>query len=140
MTDFIHPALIMVIGALLLPFIPGKTSRNPFLLVVPALVAMQQDVARQITAMRRGLRGRSIGLRAALTLGWVLCLGWLAATLGWAVTVGSLPGPVIAALPVLQSWSPELAGLVLFVAGAGIVAFGIYAVSAVAYLWARKRA
>ncbi len=110
------------------------------LLVVPALVAMQQDVARQITAMRRGLRGRSIGLRAALTLGWILCLGWLVATLGWAIAVGSLPGPLISALPVLQSWSPELAGLVLFIAGAGTVAFGIYAVAAAAYVWSRKRA
>lgn len=110
------------------------------LLVVPALVAMQQDVARQITAMRRGLRGRSIGLRAALAAGWALCLGWLVVTLGWAIAVGSLPGPVIVMLPAVQTWSPELAGLVLFVAGAGLVALGIYIVAAATYAWSRKRA
>lgn len=37
MTDFFHPGLIMMVGALLLPFLPGKTSKNPFLLLVPAL-------------------------------------------------------------------------------------------------------
>ncbi len=37
MTDFIHPGFIMIAGALLLPFIPGKTAKNPFLLIVPAL-------------------------------------------------------------------------------------------------------
>ncbi len=36
MTSFIHPALIMIIGALLLPFIRG-VFRKPFLLLIPVL-------------------------------------------------------------------------------------------------------
>ena len=35
-TDFIHPAFILIIGALLLPFIMGPL-RKPYLILVPIL-------------------------------------------------------------------------------------------------------
>ncbi|MEP4987818.1 MAG: efflux RND transporter permease subunit [Paracoccaceae bacterium] len=109
------------------------------LLVVPALVAMQQDVARQITAMRRAMHGRSASLRVALAVGWILSAGWLVFTLGWAIAIGTLPAPVLSLLPALQSWSPQSAGLVLFVAGAGVVALGTYLIALAAYGLSRKR-
>ncbi len=68
------------------------------LLVVPALVAMQQDVGRQVRALRRavraGRRGRWIGgfawaMMAAVT-------GLFAATIGWWAVTGGLPMPLAA--------------------------------------------
>jgi multidrug efflux pump subunit AcrB len=92
------------------------------LLVVPALIAVQNDVARPMTALRRALRGGHAGMRWLVGATGVALLGWMAATLGWAVLTGALPGPVLAWWPQLAGLAPLSAGLALFVAGAlGIV-------------------
>lgn len=110
------------------------------LLVVPSLLAMQQDVRRQIGAMRRGFRSRAPGLRVALGLGWTATLAWMIATLGWAIALGSLPQPILEYLPQLQLWSPMIAGMLLFIAGAAAIAFATYLVSVAGFLVARRRA
>ena len=46
------------------------------LLVVPALVAAQHDIGRQIRAMRRAMRARAGGLRLGILALWVLVVLW----------------------------------------------------------------
>jgi len=105
------------------------------LLVVPSLIAVQQDIARQVAALRTALRFREPRLR-----GWITALalalgGWLAATLGWVAVTGGLPAPL--AWPGLE---PLPAALLLFVLGAVVVALVGYVVAALAVLLARRRA
>ncbi len=98
------------------------------LLVVPALVAAQHDVKRQVTSLRHALRTRGlhlpvIGTGAAL-------LGWLGLVLGWPVVTGA-PHPVLAeALPMLAGAAPVAAGLALFLVGAAVLTLAVYVVSA----------
>ena len=68
------------------------------LLVVPAILAMQQDVAKQITALRRAARALPRHPVMALGLGaLVLALaGLFAATLGSALVTGDMIGPLAA--------------------------------------------
>ncbi len=106
------------------------------LLVVPALVAMQADVHRPLSALRRALGagpGRSTPggviqtqarrVRGLLRFGVVAALGWLATTIGAVVTTGALPEPLAQVLPVL---SPERAALVLFIGGVMALAVVLY--------------
>ena len=65
------------------------------LLIVPALVASQQDVGRMMRSLRRGvLGGRSKGVTAVLALSLVLSGGVLAATVGHLVLRGELWAPL----------------------------------------------
>ncbi|XDA99294.1 efflux RND transporter permease subunit [Sulfitobacter sp. LCG007] len=107
------------------------------LLVVPALVACQHDVHRQITAMSRGLRAPVAGLRRGLALLWLLVLAWGAATLGHAAWTGNLPAALLALLPALGSLPAGLAALLAFAAGVAGLALAGYAVSALA--WGMRR-
>ena len=92
------------------------------LLVVPALIAVQRDVARPMTAMRRAVAGSHRGMRWLVGVTGVLLLGWMGATLGWAVVTGGLPERVLSLVPQLADMGAMRAGLVLFVSGAlGIV-------------------
>jgi hypothetical protein len=99
------------------------------LLVVPALIAAQNDIARQIAAMRRGLRAPVVGLRWGMVALWALMLGWGALTLGWTFWQGA-PWPTLAAL--LPGTSPGLgSALGLFLLGAGVIALLGYTVGMV---------
>ncbi len=92
------------------------------LLVVPALIAVQNDVARPMAALRRALRGSHRGMRWLVGVTGAVLLGWLAATLGSAVVSGALPEQVMGLVPQLDGMGAMRAGLVLFVGGAlGIV-------------------
>jgi len=92
------------------------------LLIVPALVAIQHDLGKQMAALRKGLRFRGAGLRGVLVTAVMVMLGWLAATLGHTGVTGDLlPG-----LPALGGLSPEVAALVLFLLGAVALPLAIY--------------
>ncbi|WP_299024993.1 efflux RND transporter permease subunit [uncultured Sulfitobacter sp.] len=104
------------------------------LLVVPALVAAQHDISRQIIAMRRGLRAPARGLQVGLALLWALVLGWGAATLGYAAVTGGLLAQISDALPAVADMSAMLAGFLLFVAGAAVIALLGYILGAFAML------
>lgn len=108
------------------------------LLVVPALVAAQHDIGRQITAMRRGLRAPAVGLRLGLALLWVVILGWGALTLGFAAWQGALFPAFVVALPMLADMSAMAAALVLFIAGAGLCALAGYVAGAATMLLRRR--
>ncbi|MCO8143987.1 efflux RND transporter permease subunit [Rhodovulum tesquicola] len=104
------------------------------LLVVPALLAVQQDVSRQIRALRHALRGHSRGGRARAvgrtTASAALGLAALfAATAGPVLVTGALPGPLAAALPMLAD-RPMAAALLLFLGGGAIVLVVAYALAA----------
>ncbi|SLN65546.1 Multidrug efflux pump subunit AcrB [Falsiruegeria litorea R37] len=88
------------------------------LLVVPALVAIQNDVARPLTAMRRAMRGPDRRIRGVIYLAWIAMLGWLGATMVWPLINGALPAQVAALVPMLSALSVLQAGFVLFFAGA----------------------
>ncbi|MFY0646942.1 efflux RND transporter permease subunit [Sulfitobacter geojensis] len=108
------------------------------LLVVPALVAAQHDVARQVAALRRGMRAPVSALRFGLAALWALILAWGAVTIGWAAWFGVLHPVVAKGVPVVQNMSPMSAGFLLFVAGAGAVALIGYLVAGIAFVAWRK--
>jgi multidrug efflux pump subunit AcrB len=95
------------------------------LLVVPALVAVQADLGRRITAMRRALGGSNRAVRASVGLPALAVAGWFAATLGMVLATGSMPRAVQDVLP----GAPEgmRGAFMVFVAGA-------FAIVALAYL------
>ncbi|MCA0871806.1 efflux RND transporter permease subunit [Seohaeicola saemankumensis] len=103
------------------------------LLVVPALVAVQNDVARPITALRRALRSPNRAVRAVVVATGLVVLGWLAVTLGWALATGTLPQALIDAVPALNALSPVRAGLALFVPGALAITVVAFLLSALVY-------
>ncbi|AFO90043.1 efflux RND transporter permease subunit [Phaeobacter inhibens] len=96
------------------------------LLVVPALVAVQADVARPFAALRRGMSSRAGDLRwLTLGLGAAQIL-WLALTVGYAMAVGALHPVLRAAAPELVEMDPLRAALLLFVAGAVLLSLMSY--------------
>ena len=95
------------------------------LLVVPALMAAQADIARAFRALRRALRGAPGALRvplfAAVAAMLVLALGVMG-PLAW---TGALPGwaPVLAGIPaVAMAFGLFLAGAMVILVLAGLLA------------------
>ncbi|WP_138936187.1 efflux RND transporter permease subunit [Roseovarius arcticus] len=102
------------------------------LLVVPALMAVQHDVARQMAALRRGLRFRTGSVRRAM-LGGVAAIGvWFTATMGAAMWAGALPGFVTALMPMTAGMDPVVGGLLAFLMGAAALVLVLYASLAIA--------
>ena len=101
------------------------------LLVVPALLAAQQDVQHQVRALFRALRptrdARGVGVVAALAAAAVA--GLFAATLGFHLATGTLPAPLAALLPEAAGTGASV-GLFLALA-AGILVI-VYAVAVLA--------
>ncbi|SNR34465.1 efflux RND transporter permease subunit [Puniceibacterium sediminis] len=108
------------------------------LLVVPALIAVQQDMARQITALRRGLRFRDGSVRGVMLGAAVLMAGWMAVTLGWAAVTGDLPATL--RFDLVESMGALQGAFVLFILGAAIVSLAVYAVAGLGYILRRKPA
>ncbi|MEC7761377.1 MAG: efflux RND transporter permease subunit [Pseudomonadota bacterium] len=109
--QFLKPTVVTLVYGLGFGFIL-------VLLVVPAILAMQEDVHRQMAALRHGLR---LGRRAPwaariLTVSAALIAVIFAVTMGWVLVTGALPG---------GSGSILLA-TALFLAGAALVAIGAY--------------
>ncbi|MGC9417892.1 MAG: efflux RND transporter permease subunit, partial [Rhodovulum sp.] len=96
------------------------------LLVVPALLAMQQDVGRQIRALRHAFagRGRARGVAVTNAVAAAGLAALFAITLGSVLIRGALPGPLHAVLPGL---APMTAALVLFLLGAALLLSASYA-------------
>jgi len=111
------------------------------LLVVPALVAAQHDVARQIAAMRWGTAAPVRSLRWGLLALWAVVVAWGAVTLGWAAWQGALHPQVLALLPMLAGLKAMSAALAAFVAGALVVALAGYIAGIAVYaIGGRKQA
>ena len=109
------------------------------LLVVPALIAVQHDIARQVRAMRRGLRSRARGLQLGLIGMWAALLVWAGLTLGWAGITGTLYPPLAAMMPGFAAMAPLTAALVLFIGAAAVLALAGYVVGATVLMRHRRR-
>ena len=106
------------------------------LLVVPALLAMQQDVSRQFTALRHAMRARATQVvMVPLSL---LIAGWLTLTLGWSLIYDSLHPSVAAALPQGLPLEGNTGALGLFLAGVLGLLIVSYIVTGLV-LYARRR-
>ena len=101
------------------------------LIVVPALMAMQADIAAQVSSFKRALRGLSkargpvLPVATALVLVSVLFVG----TLGWVLITGGLPLPLSNLTLASIVSAPQLA-LVLFLVSSAVVVMLVYFLSA----------
>ncbi|WP_224824918.1 efflux RND transporter permease subunit [Cognatishimia sp. MH4019] len=99
------------------------------LIVVPALMAMQLDVSRQLTAMRRGLRAphparRLVWAAVGLTgLAFVVLVGPVALQ-------GSLAAPLVQVLPMLEGAPAFPTALGLLAVVVSVIGVGGYALAA----------
>jgi multidrug efflux pump subunit AcrB len=96
------------------------------LLVVPSILAMQQDVARQMQALRRGLRtaARAPALAAAVGLAVVAVAALFAATLGAQIVTGAMWAPLASQVP-LEGARGAFLG---FLGGTAALCFGFWIV------------
>ncbi|MEM1101220.1 MAG: efflux RND transporter permease subunit, partial [Pseudomonadota bacterium] len=108
------------------------------LLVVPAILAMQQDVGQQVTAMRRALRSGRRAPEAGLTtvLATAAIAGIFALTLGWTLFNGAMH-PVVPALGPISGIAGALGAFVL---GSLVVVIAAYTLAGFAVLARRARA
>lgn len=106
------------------------------LLLVPAIIAIQSDVARQTASLRRALRSKPRELRGVMLAGAVAISALFAATLGYAALTGNLPGPLAA----LALASPMPTALVLFIAGSLLIVLLLYAMVAIRHAMRRQPA
>lgn len=109
------------------------------LLVVPSLMAIQQDIGRQVTAWKRAIRFRARGVKLAFLALFAAVLGWLAATMGWTLYSGGLPAPVARFLPDLADVSALPLAFGVFIAGVVAAIALVYIVSVLALLISRRR-
>ena len=112
------------------------------LLVVPALLAVQADIHRQVAAFRRGIRARHGGgaVRGTTLLGVALVLGWLWATLGHVLWAGALWPGLVTVLPLLGAMPAMLAALLAFTLGAWAITAGLFGLGVLGHLALRRRA
>ncbi|WP_299043477.1 efflux RND transporter permease subunit [uncultured Tateyamaria sp.] len=110
------------------------------LLVVPALVAVQHDVARQIRAMRRGLSAPAAPVRWGFMALWAIVLGWFGATMGYTLVTGSVLSTLTDALPVIADRAALPVALGLFAAGVMGLGLAAYVIGALTFQIARWRA
>ena len=106
------------------------------LLVVPALLAVQDDFRRAWVAMRRALGARRAGRLAqgATFAGTIAAAAILLATVGSVVTTGTLPAPIERLMPTGPGGAAT--ALALLAAGTGVMLLGLYFLAA---LVARRR-
>ena len=119
--QFIKPAVITLVYGLGFGMVM-------VLLVVPALLAMQQDFSRKVAAYRTGLRFRVRPVRAALVAGLVAIVLWLGATMGVTILTGGLPAILAQFWPAWATISPVLASLLIFVTGSMAILLLLYAI------------
>ncbi len=106
------------------------------LLVVPALLAVQDDFRRAWVAMRRALGARRAGRLAqgATFAGTIAAAAILLATVGSVVITGTLPAPIERLMPAGSGGAAT--ALALLAAGTGVMLLGLYFLTA---LVARRR-
>tara|TARA_R110002110_G_scaffold6407_40_gene32017 strand:+ start:2975 stop:6379 length:3405 start_codon:yes stop_codon:yes gene_type:complete len=109
------------------------------LLVVPALIAAQNDIGRQIAAMRRGVRSPVGSMRWGMAVLWALILAWGGATFGWAIWHGALVPAMTEAMPMLSGVGTMAGALLLFLVGAAAIALAGYFVAALIFAFRRKK-
>jgi multidrug efflux pump subunit AcrB len=99
------------------------------LVVVPALLAVQGDALRALTALRRGLRGGPRSTRHALAVGALGMVALAAILPFWAAVTGALPGWLLRLWPGPDAAPVALASVGVFLGLALIWWLGLVAVS-----------
>jgi len=107
------------------------------LLVVPAVLAMQADVSRQVQAARRALRGRRMAMAAPAGVACALLFGLFSVTLGPFIVTGGPSVTMAMLLPVLETG--VAAALGLFVMGSVLILLMVYVTAALALHWRALR-
>jgi multidrug efflux pump subunit AcrB len=111
------------------------------LIVVPALMAMQADLARARAAFRRAFRGgsRAAGPAGAAVRAAAAAMAVLfAATLGWALATGAMVPPLAGMAAALALPGGAAGALALFAAGAAGIAVAAYLATAALWAWGRR--
>jgi len=106
------------------------------LLVVPALVAMQRDVARPMVALRHAMQAGAT--RWLMLAAGAVQVVWLALTLGRVMATGAHHPMLVETLPMLAPMDPMRAALLVCLGGAAVIAVGCYLLAAMAYGRSRK--
>ncbi len=99
------------------------------LLIVPSLIAMQADIAKQVAAFKRALRSGRGGLGVSVGLAALASALGFAVTLGVTLITGALPGPLLTSLPALQNAPQLAAALILFMTLVAIICVTVWALS-----------
>lgn len=100
------------------------------LILVPAVMAMQQDIGRQVAALRRALAAplRSGPAGGATLAALLLSLAWAAATFGTTAVTGALPAALATRLP--GELSTPVAAFAAFLIGILAITLTIWALAA----------
>jgi multidrug efflux pump subunit AcrB len=111
------------------------------LLIVPSLIAIQNDIGRLTQTARRGLRFRQGGIRVVLGTASALIVVWLGATMGAFALTGALPETLRSALAdtPLGGDLTLARSLGFFLVGAAVICLTVYLLSAVALVVSRMR-
>ncbi|WP_299352519.1 efflux RND transporter permease subunit [uncultured Shimia sp.] len=108
------------------------------LLVVPALIAVQEDVMRQFQALRRAMR--NVKMRPLMGISGVLMAAWFVATMGYAVITGGVFPPLAQVLPMLSGAPNLIIVLIVFFFGAWALTIVIFSAAGIRLTMARRRA
>ncbi|MBO9400261.1 efflux RND transporter permease subunit [Shimia sp. R9_3] len=107
------------------------------LIVVPALMAIQTDFARQVQAFGRARRARR--LQGALLLSGAVLTGWLVMTMGWMVLQGQMHPLLGQIVPAFAGVTTPIMALLVFILGAGLVCVLGYGAAAGWMLYRARR-
>lgn len=111
------------------------------LLIVPALIAVQQDIARPFAALRRSLRPGAKQLRWLVLAAGAAQAAWFALAMVWPLLQGALHPALAAAAPPLAAMPLMRGALLAFLAGAVLIALLFHILAALVYaLRSRQRA
>ncbi len=108
------------------------------LLVVPSIMAMQADVAKQVQSAKRALRGRKLAMFAPAGLGALGALGLFAVTVAPLIVTGAALPQAVALLPFLAGGFAPAFGV--FVLGLMVLLLAIYVLAGLAQGLRRIRA
>ena len=106
------------------------------LLVVPALLAAQQDLARHFAALRHAFKARATQV-VVLPLSAVIA-AWLTVTLGWQLVTGGLHPLIAENLPASLSQEGQSLAMGLFLVGVLALIMATYAVSVLTFQMRRR--
>ncbi len=111
------------------------------LLVVPALIASQQDVGKQFGALRRAarMRGRTRSVSLLTAVAGLGTAALFAATLGPAILRGGLPAAVTSALPDIADAPPVPTAFALFAVGTALLMLLVYALGGLLFALRRPQ-
>ena len=97
--------------------------------IIPALMAIQADVGKQIRAAKRALRVRKFGATWPAMLGACVAVGLFAVTLGPVIVTGAALPQAVAILPALSGGFGAAFGI--FAGGLAVALMGIYMIAGI---------